>query len=320
MIIILEGPPGAGKTALASLLRTAIRATSHTSLQVLHGNAGVSVTQDSNAYLSQYLAPLEDYEPGSGQHIICDEWHWTLPAYRTVFNVERPFVDAVRSYVDLKLSQLGAVIVHLNPDAEALTRRLDRRNPYLQPHRRIRDNIASIRSAYTQLMHDSRTTVLPSTASLSTILDTAKYVEERAERVYSRWPWYLGPEKPQGLLVDVDPSDPETLYPHSRTGSSFLHAALSTNRASYDALGMLNAVHTTPTQFVELMRVLDAPRLIALGKVASTFLSGVPHVTVPNHKYARRIASAHPEQYAQLLMDAVTTRVGSDLTDWRPIK
>lgn len=325
MLIIVDGPPCAGKTSLVNNLRTALtHRFGKDKVTTLHGNQQTRITTDNRRYLEYFLNPLESYHPASGDHIICDEWHWSYAALKGTFNHEDRIRPYVTRYVNLKLAQLGAVIVHLNPTSEVLRQRLDRRSPFLKPNPRIHKSMVEIRQAFIKLSHDSDVTVLPSTASLTTILDTAGHLESRAAKFntwsHTAWPFYLGTPTPKGVLIDLDPRKYETLYPAPNSGESFLHRALfSLTPEQRESFGLLNVAHVTSESFIVLMQSLKAPRLLALGREASMFLGDVAHTVVPNPRRTRRTYPTHAQEYGALLHTALSMPTGTDMTKWSPL-
>jgi deoxyadenosine/deoxycytidine kinase len=324
LLIIVEGPPGAGKTSLTNKLRTALgHQYGRDAVTTLYGSQNVSTDTNNKNYLSAYLEPLEGYTPGSGQHVICDEWHWALPAVKNVFNKTDAILPFGTRYVDLKLAQLGAVIVHLNPSTEVLKDRLTRRNPFTMPPMRIYQKMKEIRAQYVEFSHDSATTVLPSTASLSTIVDTATHLERQASTFnqwsHTTWPFYLGSHTPRGVLIDLDPGQYDTCYPDPHSGESYLHRALGTLPVQHrEELGMLNVAHVTAESFTALMTTLKAPRILALGRAPSQYLGAVAHVTVPSHRRMRRSFPTNITEYGALLRNALKMPNGTDLMKWNP--
>lgn len=324
----MEGPPGAGKTSLVNKLRTALgHEFGRDKVTTLHGNENTRINTDNRRYLASFLSPLESYEPASGEHIICDEWHWGYAALKNTFN--RPdstcqILPYVTRYVNLKLAQVGAVVVHLNPSTEVLRQRLDRKNPFLKPNSRIAHRMGDIRQSFVKMSHDSDVTVLPSNSSLSTIVDTAKHLESRAAKFnewsHTAWPFYLGTPTPKGVLVDLDPKKYETLYPNTHTGESFLHRGLfSLTPEQRESFGLLNVAHVTAESFISLMKALKSPRLLALGREASLFLGDVAHTVVPSPRGTRRTYPSHTQEYGAMLHTALSMPVGTDMTKWSPM-
>lgn len=325
MLIIVEGPPGAGKTSLVNKLRTALaHQYGKEKVTTLYGNERTKITTDNRRYLDAFLSRLESYHPSSGDHIICDEWHWGYAAMKNTFNSTEQIQPYSTRYVNLKLAQIGAVIVHLNPASEVLRQRLDRKNPFLKPSSRIHHRMVDIRQSFIKLSHDSDVTVLPSNSSLSTIVDTAKHLESRAAKFnewsHTAWPFYLGSTTPKGVLIDLDPKKYETLYPTPNSGESFIHRGLfSLTPEQRESFGLLNVAHVTSESFIALMKSLKAPRLLALGREASLFLGEVAHSVVPSPRSTRRTFGKHAQEYGAMLHTTLSMPTGTDMTKWSPM-
>lgn len=327
MFIIVEGPPCSGKTSLVDKLRTAItHLHSKDRVAVLHGSQDTSLTTSNAQYLQKYLSPLDTYAPGDRDHVICDEWHWTYAAFKNEFNLTSTILPSSVRYVNMRMAQVGAVVVHLNPSTDVLRLRVERRNPFLAPHTRVIDHLRNVRARYVNLAHDSdrELTVLPgAVASLTTILDTAKHVESKAaefnEWSTSLWPFYVGTRDPKGILIDLNPQQYDTIYPTPNSGESYLHRALYTlPQEDRESLGMLNAAHVTAESFISLMTTLKAPKLLALGREASMYLGEVAHTVLPHHRRTRRTYPLATQQYGELIYSALSMPSGTDLTKWSP--
>ncbi len=324
MLIIVEGPPCAGKSTFTFRLQQAL----------VHTHQGADIAMRGDGYLNHYLRRLEEYTPGTNEHIICDEWHWALPAYASVFSASNPVQPGVLRYLDSRLAQLGAVVAYRNPSLGILERRLTRRNIFLHPQHRITQDLEHIQAAYTALSDESLTTVLPPAAKLSNVIQTAQYVEKQATPLATKHPLYVGSAQPQALLVDMDPDTYETLPPINHTGASYLHKALALSapdnpRRGEEALGMVNAAYVTQTPFAALLKTLGQPKLIALGHKASAYLSALttaypslnPHTLVPHPSKARRTYGAYALEYGQLLRgiaSAPTPTAPVNLLTWDP--
>lgn len=318
----MEGPPGSGKTSLVSKLRAGLTSQYGSSMvTTLHGFEGVEQEISGPQYLDKYLNTLEDYIPGSGQHILCDGWHWGMAAFKESVTLTQHVPATLRRYVSMKLAQLGAVIVHVNPSHEVLVRRQRQANPYARLTGRVAASLPHLRKAMVSYSHDSDATVMPSTSSLAAIVSTARHVEEQAEEFIrwspTSWTMYLGSPQPSAVLVDLEPAQYEVIYPGPHTGNLYLHKALySLSPEKRDEIGLLNVAHVTSESFVQLMLKLGKPRILALGKDADTFLGQVAHTTLLSHRRARRAAIPYLD-YAEMLYKAISLPVGTDLTKWR---
>src|ERR687897_2440373 len=70
LLVILEGPDGAGKSTLSRELAASLRAAYPAdSISEFHKGP------PHHHPLVEYEQPLFHYRPGTGRHIICDRWH-----------------------------------------------------------------------------------------------------------------------------------------------------------------------------------------------------------------------------------------------------
>lgn len=119
MLIILEGPDGAGKTTFAQRIVTHLAAT-FTRGTITMKKAG----PPTRSPRSEYIVPLLDYIPGDDHHVICDRWHlgeWIYPRVKgRPTEMDRDTFDEIEQF----LLSRGAVTVIINPPVETLQRRV----------------------------------------------------------------------------------------------------------------------------------------------------------------------------------------------------
>lgn len=324
MLIIVEGPPSSGKSTLAHKLKTTLsQKHGPDSVTVLNGHANGGSRLCGERYARHFLQRLEDYVPGGDEHIICDEWHWGHPVFQQIFSPSTYVQPAVVSYVDLRLSQLGAVIVHRNPTEEVLARRLSQHNPFTQPHPRILRSLTEIKSEYYALSRRAVSTLMPPNSSPASIMQSAEYWEKKAIPLATQYPWYLGPPNPQAVLVELNYQSTDTLFPKNHSGEFFLHHALisaSPDPSPFRTFGLLNAAFCTPESFADLMRDLQVPKILALGSKVSQYLTDVKHTVLPNPGSTRIKHNAYMHEYGELIHSALTLPQGADtdLSGWCP--
>lgn len=119
MLIIVEGPNGAGKTTVADRIARQL----HNATR-LH-----AVAPTARDAVGEYLAPLEDYLPAHGRHIVCDRWHLGEEVYGPLLRDGSRFQNGDFEAVDQALARAGAVLVPLLPPAETLIARRGDEDP-----------------------------------------------------------------------------------------------------------------------------------------------------------------------------------------------
>ena len=100
MIIILEGCDRTGKTTLAEELKR------------LTGGTVIHASKPTSPPLEEYLSPLIDYRPGSGETIILDRWHWGEWVWPKIFKRESEMTWKLLKSIDKQLAAIGAMTVY----------------------------------------------------------------------------------------------------------------------------------------------------------------------------------------------------------------
>lgn len=106
MLIILEGPDCAGKTTFAERIAAAIRHSEPDSDVTLFHRGPPQVHP-----LDEYVAPLLDYRPETGRHVVCDRWHVGETVYPALFDRHTDMTEDVLLYVEKFLQSRGALLV-----------------------------------------------------------------------------------------------------------------------------------------------------------------------------------------------------------------
>jgi thymidylate kinase len=120
MLILIEGPDGAGKSTLATALIAKIKEVHSMGcvVQLLHKGPPVA-----DPY-TEYLDPLRDYAPGTGQHIVCDRWHLGEAVYPQVLGRDACMTSGEMLYIECALLKLGAIQVYITAPETVLAERL----------------------------------------------------------------------------------------------------------------------------------------------------------------------------------------------------
>jgi thymidylate kinase len=116
LLIILEGPDGAGKSTLAREI--ADQLCPHV-VKMLHAGPPTAHPID------EYVTPLLDYRPGAGSHIICDRWHLGEMVYPQILERPTQWNIGIERLVHRFLRSVGACVVLLQPTLSELRTRLD---------------------------------------------------------------------------------------------------------------------------------------------------------------------------------------------------
>lgn len=122
MLIILEGPDGAGKTTLAERLVTYIAAKfPHDHVDLLHKGPP---TQHP---LDEYAVPLLGYRPGGSMHLVLDRWHWGEVIYPKYLARETRMTPEIFTYIEMLIVQKGGVVVNVQHPVDELLMRVSQR-------------------------------------------------------------------------------------------------------------------------------------------------------------------------------------------------
>lgn len=322
MLIIVEGPDGAGKSTLVDQLRQYMHRTVGTP-QVLHARP------PKGHPLDEYETPLLGYRAGTHDHVICDRFHWGESVYPHVLGRPTQYDLAVRRHVELFLLRKGAVVVHLaTPWTVAAARVTQRGDDTVHP--------SQVYRLWLEYNLVARRTLLPVVrvphdfghAQLELVLNTAREAERRVTAI-DAFTTYVGPPKPSVLLLGdvrhafrprrklhlprgaVEPTDSRSpaFGPYPATSGHYLLSHLHTVRG----VGVANACDVD--NWVKLHAALGRPRLVALGTQVHRLLRNTKHGAVPHPQYVRRFHHSHGHEYATVVQRAIE---GEDLLKWRP--
>jgi thymidylate kinase len=317
MLIIVEGPDGAGKSTLVDALRERLLRSGSNQVDVLH--AGPPKAHP----LDEYLRPLSNYRPADAdRHIIIDRWYWGELVYPTVRGRQTDLTPEVRWSIEAYLQRLGAVVVL------QCQGRVDYARVFEQPDR-IGDRWQLDELDVVEKLFDDAYSTTPlkcvtnwndpnataSDAVIRNILYTAALEQSKVTHL-NQFVTYLGPPTPTFLLVgDVRHNfKPNTPYPNPRdpaflpfraTSGAYLLDALLRTPFDPHTFGVINGCDVDHVE--DAWAELDKPRLVALGRNAEARLGqlGLPHGAVPHPQFIRRFHHRDIEAYARALVRAL---------------
>lgn len=322
MLIILEGPDGAGKTTLAQTLTQLISSRVTGIVEVIH--SGVPTQHP----LDEYVCRITHYRPGRFQHVILDRWHlgeWVYPKLRERKTLlDPPAWWAIEAY----LARLGAVVVRCQQYTDEYAGVYASRGEALT-------QVAELPFADKLFDEVANLTVLPTVSfNFRSVVNgdphaIFRLAHEREQAVshLADFTTYAGPLRPRVLLFgDVrhgyrpyDPSfggarnlheDDPAFLPFLNTSGHWLRRAL----ADYPSFAVANACDVDDP--AALYGALGEPRVVTLGRNAQRRLNdlGIPHGSAPHPQFARRFHTTKLESYAHAVERAAAT--GEDYSSW----
>ena len=146
MIVVFEGPDGAGKSTMIQ----AVAEAAAEEVGVAMWRAGPPTGEDM---WLEYVAPISTLYPSMDWLVLVDRWHLGELVYGPIFRGASRLSHAQRGWIDGYLKTLGARQVYLTATLEELTRRLTDRGDamvkmeHLQP---ILDGYAAVVNGMTR--------------------------------------------------------------------------------------------------------------------------------------------------------------------------
>jgi thymidylate kinase len=311
MLIILEGPDGAGKSTLAREIASQIGL--HAKVEVLHAGP---LTQHP---LDAYEVPLANYRP-STHHVVCDRWHLGEAVYPAVLHRKTRWDTAVSEHVSMFLQARGACVVVLNPRLEELKTRVRLRGDDLISWEQlefISNGYHKINKRHYSEMYTSKT------PTPSEIVRRARQLHLDAVALNS-FETYVGPTKPGLLLFGEERAqaarykrpDLPAFAPFGATSGHYLLSNLVVNSFT-PRVGIANACDVDDPE--ALWKTLGCPRVVTLGNRAHALVGRlkIPHGAVPHPQFVRRFYHRCGHEYSNLIYAAARSR--EDYRSWRPL-
>lgn len=313
MLILVEGPDGAGKSTLvAALCQRIVDRTNGDTVRVKHRGP------PHEHPLLEYGLPLWPYRGRGGNHVICDRWHLGEAVYPQVLERPTQLDDASLIHIELTLRTRGAVLVHLSQPVDVLERRLQARGDDLVKIEHLGPIIKGYAAACvrTQLRPVLHIQGRDPTVYVDTIITiaTRRDVEVEPLRAFTT---YVGPPRPRLLLLGDTRDrllpgwvDAPAFVPMPTTSGHYLLTALRIELKS-NRVGLANACDVDDVG--ALYATLGRPAVVTLGKKAEAAVHEVlgQRPSVPHPQWVRRFAHRKSREYADLIMGR------RDAVDWR---
>jgi len=125
MIIIIEGPDGAGKSTMIEEIRQVHLEAGHSPESVQIWRRG-PFPEGSNPW-TEYVLPLTSLSPSKDWLVLIDRWHVGELVYGPLLRGVSRLSHEQRRWIDGYLKSLGALMIHLTASQEELIRRLAER-------------------------------------------------------------------------------------------------------------------------------------------------------------------------------------------------
>lgn len=312
MLIILEGVDGGGKSTLAQLLYERLR-----------NDLGCRVLtrgQPKATPLEEYILDLDTYEPGSGEHVVCDRWHVGEMVYGPLYRSASRVGPVEDLYIEMFLRAKGALVVLCHEDTDTITARLRSRGEDFLQH----EHVEHVQEWYLEWLH--RTSVIAiavsaGEASVDLILKWAIRADLEATRTIAPFSTYVGPPAPSVLLLGerrgngqgAEEKHRTAFVPYAGTsGRYLLESLLAGCPRVVHRIGLANALEED--QGVSQL----SRRVVTLGRAAHRRLQEwyIPHGEVPHPQFVRRFHHGAKQEYGELIMREAADYAGR--SSWRP--
>lgn len=310
MLIILEGPDGAGKSTLAA------RISELTGAKLLHKGP------PERDLISEYTLDLQWYRPGSGVDVVCDRWHLGEEVYGPLLRGEEGFPRPVFHHVEKTLEVRGALVGALNPPLKVLRERLESRGDELVKAEHLRPIYEGYRSAY-RLSQLPKITLPDRQLDLDFAADLLIRSARHLEEIYTRvnpYLTYAGNAHPRWLLLgdernrnSGEPPHDAAFTPAPATSGHYLLGSLPNS-----VLWGCGVANASEEPVEELWRILGKPATLALGRNSAQecLEAGIKFGVVPHPQFVRRFHHSAAAEYGALIRETLLS--GEDQSGWRP--
>lgn len=313
MLIIVEGPDGAGKTTLVGKLREVIEQRfPGEKVEVLRKGP----PSPGSHPLDEYEIPLLDYRPGRQHHIICDRWHWGEWIYPDVLSRKTKANRATWYHIEMFLLSRGALTVYAHESVDVLERRIrERGDDLIQP-----EHIEQLHRGYEVMAQASLVHMWSIVPHAGRIVEYARHCEQAAVQL-NPYVTYVGPTIPDWVLVgDVrnrtyESDQRPAFMPYNATSGHYLLSHLRTK--IIPGLGFINANDVDNVASFMDRYVHHDVGYVALGQNAYETMKALGvHVGAPHPQYVRRFHHTAGSEYTDALRNAACN--DKDMITWRP--
>lgn len=321
MIIVLEGPDLAGKSTLANEMSTFFALRDSTIRKVEHVKRG-PLKRDP---MDEYLVPLAEMTSTHPAEVlwVLDRWHVGERIYGPMLRGESKLTAAQNAYVELVLSTMCAVKVHVTASVDTLrTRYAERgddlvtwdqvRNAWLRYH----DILGYERRDYITLTTDAHEAYTMNLMMIENKLRESLEAVYQRQRAFSKTTAYaikyigsmqprvllLGDQQGAGAFAKRHDPVPWPFVPRAGTSGHWLMQSLVVSGVDVNTIGLVNGNEQPPSGLSSLWKMLDAPPVVALGANAKEAAdeAGIPITLKLNHpQYERRFRFGDQMEYGQ---------------------
>jgi hypothetical protein len=301
LIIVLEGPDGAGKTTFAEQLQR-FYAWQNRIVTVVKKGPPV----DSDA-LTEYLVPLVHYVD-TKDILICDRWHLGELVYGPMLRKKSRLTPEQSAYIEMVLNSLGCHFIHVTAFTHRLEEVWDQRSD--EDDIITREQLKEIREEYISLMLDRPHWVTLDNLHVNNASEANRdFLQLPSSPMPGR---YVGPPRPHVLLIgDIrgDTDLPWPFVPYLATSGHWLMSAMLKADVLTQWVGIVNGNELEPHILSRLWRQLGQPPVVTLGRNAESAWkeaeSGESYRYLTHPQYSRRFEHNTKLSYGQMIKEAM---------------
>lgn len=300
MLIILDGPDGAGKTTLATQIVKYLRDLNpESTVDLLHaGPPNPNVDP-----IDEYVTPLLDYRPVMNHHIVCDRWHWGERVYPKILKRESKLDNARWAYIENFLVSRGAYVAHVSASPFVLANRLSERGDDLISPSQAHEMVIEFDAVYNKsIVRRLNVNVQNQDDNVLTLVRRAEQYEAMATKL-NGFTTYVGTAYRPSILFLGDTRGPgfnelhTAFMPYSMTSGHYLWRTLSYYPEWTINIGVANACDVD--NLSRLLRITNPKHVVALGRNATNALNDLKyeHQHVAHPQYVRRFQHSNIQAY-----------------------